>query len=270
MDNYEHMIVHLQLGVIIRRVQCTVGTYVLIGDGESALTRSPASSSVRRKLAGGRKVCVDWKIGGFGIWMARKSELKVENTYTRGTSSGTFGVYITLVEPLISLFYLFSSSVLRTLPPAAGDPTASAPPSPINRKYTCALKLLSLSTLDSAKPKPNVSIRILSYVFCHAYLFQSGRKETVLDLAKFVDKGVQVKLTGGRQVEGTLKGYDQLLNLVLDDATEFLRDTEDPLKTTDQNRRLGLIVCRGTAVMLVSPTDGTEEIENPFVQPDGA
>lgn len=31
------------------------------------------------------------------------------------------------------------------------------------------------------------------------YLFQSGRKETVLDLAKFVDKGVQVKLTGGRQ-----------------------------------------------------------------------
>ncbi|KAB5573679.1 hypothetical protein DKX38_000873 [Salix brachista] len=27
----------------------------------------------------------------------------------------------------------------------------------------------------------------------------SGRKETVLDLAKFVDKGVQVKLTGGRQ-----------------------------------------------------------------------
>ncbi|MBA0854258.1 hypothetical protein Goshw_028199, partial [Gossypium schwendimanii] len=52
---------------------------------------------------------------------------------------------------------------------------------------------------------------------------QSGRKETVLDLAKFVDKGVQVKLTGGRQVTGTLKGYDQLLNLVLDEAVEFLR-----------------------------------------------
>ncbi|CAL9004015.1 unnamed protein product, partial [Prunus brigantina] len=70
---------------------------------------------------------------------------------------------------------------------------------------------------------------------------QSGRKETVLDLAKFVDKGVQVKLTGGRQVTGTLKGYDQLLNLVLDEAVEFLRDSDDPLKTTDQTRRLGLI-----------------------------
>ncbi|PPD74259.1 hypothetical protein GOBAR_DD28806 [Gossypium barbadense] len=98
----------------------------------------------------------------------------------------------------------------------------------------------------------------------------SGRKETVLDLAKFVDKGVQVKLTGGRQVTGTLKGYDQLLNLVLDEAVEFLRDQDDPLKTTDQTRRLGLIVCRGTAVMLVSPTDGTDEIANPFIQPDGA
>lgn len=31
-----------------------------------------------------------------------------------------------------------------------------------------------------------------------------------------------------------------------------------------------LQVCRGTAVMLVSPTDGTDEIANPFVQPDGA
>ncbi|WJX81964.1 Sm-like protein lsm7 [Trifolium repens] len=69
----------------------------------------------------------------------------------------------------------------------------------------------------------------------------SGRKETVLDLAKFVDKGVQVKLTGGRQVTGTLKGYDQLLNLVLDEAVEFLRDPDDPLKTTDQTRSLGLI-----------------------------
>ncbi|KAI5082264.1 hypothetical protein GOP47_0002007 [Adiantum capillus-veneris] len=98
----------------------------------------------------------------------------------------------------------------------------------------------------------------------------SGRKETVLDLAKFVDKGVSVKLTGGREVTGTLKGYDQLLNLVLDEAIEYLRDQDDPLKTTDQTRPLGLIVCRGTAVMLVAPTDGTEEIANPFLQSDAA
>ena len=44
-------------------------------------------------------------------------------------------------------------------------------------------------------------------------------------------------------VTGTLKGYDQLLNLVLDEVVEFIRDSDDPLKTTDQTRRLGLIVC---------------------------
>ncbi|KAL5165327.1 Sm-like protein LSM7 [Glycine soja] len=85
----------------------------------------------------------------------------------------------------------------------------------------------------------------------------SARKEIVLDLAKFGDKSVQVKLTGGRQLTRTLKGYDQLLNLVLDEAVEFFKslfsefwilfvpcaaDPDDPLKTTDQTRNLGLIV----------------------------
>ncbi|KAF9622909.1 hypothetical protein IFM89_035142 [Coptis chinensis] len=53
------------------------------------------------------------------------------------------------------------------------------------------------------------------------------RKETVLDLAKFVDKGVQVKLIGQRQVTWTLKllkGYDQLLNLVFDEAIKSTKD----------------------------------------------
>ena len=83
-----------------------------------------------------------------------------------------------------------------------------------------------------------------------------SRKENALDLAKFIDKGVRVKLSGGREgvrqectkweamllhwmmaapnslqpcaVEGTLKGYDQLLNLVLDETTEFLRGAAPP------------------------------------------
>lgn len=43
-------------------------------------------------------------------------------------------------------------------------------------------------------------------------------------------------------------------------------DPEDPLRVIDQRRSLGLIVCRGTSVMTVVPTEGTEEIENPFLQ----
>eukprot|EP00199_Chlamydomonas_sp_CCMP681_P004250 CAMPEP_0119105340 /NCGR_PEP_ID=MMETSP1180-20130426/3325_1 /TAXON_ID=3052 ORGANISM="Chlamydomonas cf sp, Strain CCMP681" /NCGR_SAMPLE_ID=MMETSP1180 /ASSEMBLY_ACC=CAM_ASM_000741 /LENGTH=104 /DNA_ID=CAMNT_0007090365 /DNA_START=129 /DNA_END=443 /DNA_ORIENTATION=+ len=92
------------------------------------------------------------------------------------------------------------------------------------------------------------------------------KKESALELSKLVDKGVRVRLNGGREVSGTLKGYDQMLNLVLDETIEYLRDPEDMSVVTDKTRSLGLIVCRGTAVTLVAPTHGMEEISNPFEQ----
>ena len=33
-------------------------------------------------------------------------------------------------------------------------------------------------------------------------------------------------------------------------------------------RKLGLIVARGTLLVVISPVDGSEEIENPFLQQD--
>ena len=50
---------------------------------------------------------------------------------------------------------------------------------------------------------------------------------------------------------GTLKGYDQLVNLVLDQTSEFLRHPDDPSRLTTETRSLGLTVCRGTTVMLI-------------------
>ncbi len=38
-----------------------------------------------------------------------------------------------------------------------------------------------------------------------------------------MDKKITVKFTGGREVTGTLKGYDALMNLVLDDVEEVMR-----------------------------------------------
>jgi U6 snRNA-associated Sm-like protein LSm7 len=91
-------------------------------------------------------------------------------------------------------------------------------------------------------------------------------------------------------VKGTLKGYDALMNLVLDDVHEVVRGmlipyeellthTESTLlyhghantpSTDDEGnestRSLGLVVVRGTLLVLVSPVDGSEEIANPFVQ----
>jgi U6 snRNA-associated Sm-like protein LSm7 len=99
-------------------------------------------------------------------------------------------------------------------------------------------------------------------------------------------------------VTGTLKGYDQLMNLVLDDVKEITRGmsnhsipylslyiprtnlpcpqrfihrgtwtnrhTDDEGNTS--SRPLGLLVARGTLLVLISPLDGSEEIPNPFVQ----
>ncbi|GMH37435.1 hypothetical protein BSKO_05308 [Bryopsis sp. KO-2023] len=92
-----------------------------------------------------------------------------------------------------------------------------------------------------------------------------SKKESAVDLARLVDKPVRVKLAGGREVTGTLRGYDQLMNLVIDETAEYLRDSEDHSRITDDTRQLGLVVCRGPSVMLVAPTSGTEEIQqNPF------
>ena len=61
--------------------------------------------------------------------------------------------------------------------------------------------------------------------------------------------------------------------MVLDETVEYLRDPEDSTKVTTKTRKLGLVVCRGTVVMTVSPTTGIEEIANPFTaqmqQPEG-
>ncbi|MCJ1310352.1 Sm-like protein lsm7 [Agyrium rufum] len=89
---------------------------------------------------------------------------------------------------------------------------------------------------------------------------EKPKKENILDLTKYMDKEITVKFTGGREVIGTLKGYDQLMNLVLDDVKEMLRDDEGNEKT----RSLGLLVARGTLLVLISPTDGSEQIANPF------
>ncbi|KAL1876199.1 U6 snRNP-associated protein Lsm7 [Diaporthe australafricana] len=88
------------------------------------------------------------------------------------------------------------------------------------------------------------------------------KKENILDLSKYSDKQITVKFSGGREVTGVLKGYDPLMNLVLDEAKETMRDDEGKETT----RTLGLTVARGTLIVLISPVDGSEEIANPFAQ----
>ncbi|GAC98696.1 hypothetical protein PHSY_006290 [Pseudozyma hubeiensis SY62] len=90
------------------------------------------------------------------------------------------------------------------------------------------------------------------------------KKEAILDLSKYIDQTIRVKFAGGREVFGTLKGFDQLMNLVMDEVKESLRDEEG--NVTDKTRNLGLVVLRGTALTVINPADGFESIENPFAQ----
>ncbi|KAF8966871.1 hypothetical protein BDZ97DRAFT_1805664 [Flammula alnicola] len=108
---------------------------------------------------------------------------------------------------------------------------------------------------------------------------EKPRREAILDLSKYVDERIRVKFTGGREVTGILKGYDQLLNLVLDDVTEELQCeptfphhtiffTITPILIAvpqPHTRSLGLTVLRGPTITVLNPVDGSEEIANPFL-----
>jgi len=64
-------------------------------------------------------------------------------------------------------------------------------------------------------------------------------------LEESLSKIVLVRLKGGKSLRGRLKGYDQHLNLVLE-------ETEDTTNSEDL-RKLGVIIVRGDNVILISP-----------------
>jgi len=64
-------------------------------------------------------------------------------------------------------------------------------------------------------------------------------------LEQNLGKFVIVRLKGGKSLRGRLKGFDQHLNLVLE-------ETEDTTVVENQ-KKLGLIIVRGDNVVLISP-----------------
>ena len=63
------------------------------------------------------------------------------------------------------------------------------------------------------------------------------------DLKKYMDKRLQLKLNGNRHVTGVLRGFDQFMNLVLDEAVEEASATE---KNT-----IGMVVIRGNSIVMI-------------------
>ena len=64
-------------------------------------------------------------------------------------------------------------------------------------------------------------------------------------LEESLNKVVLIKLKGDKVFRGSLQGFDQHMNLTLNDSQEILQDN----KTKD----LGTIIVRGDNVILISP-----------------
>lgn len=95
--------------------------------------------------------------------------------------------------------------------------------------------------------------------------FEGPKREAILKLQTYLNKEIVVNLSGGREVEGKLTGFDQLMNLVLEDTVEKLRDVNDRTKFNGTSRKLGMVIIRGPLLLAISPKDGFEVISNPFV-----
>jgi small nuclear ribonucleoprotein len=64
-------------------------------------------------------------------------------------------------------------------------------------------------------------------------------------LEESVGKIVLVRLKGGRSLRGKLQGFDQHMNLVLEEA--------DDISDANNSVRIGTIVVRGDNVIILSP-----------------
>ena len=62
------------------------------------------------------------------------------------------------------------------------------------------------------------------------------------DLRKYMDKRLDIRMNAGRRVTGVLRGYDQFMNLVLEESTETIGK--------DEKIDLGTIMMRGNSVVL--------------------
>lgn len=72
-------------------------------------------------------------------------------------------------------------------------------------------------------------------------------KPQLPELKRYMEKRLAIKLNAGRQVTGTLRGFDHFMNLVLDDAVEDVSLTE--------KRPIGKIVIRGNSVVQMEALD---------------
>lgn len=67
------------------------------------------------------------------------------------------------------------------------------------------------------------------------------------ELKKYMEKKINLKLNGGRQITGILRGFDPFMNLVVD---ECLEETK-----LGERNQIGMVVVRGNSIILLEALD---------------
>lgn len=115
----------------------------------------------------------------------------------------------------------------------------------MEKRLNCMLSKIS-RRLSAQLPASNVAASFLTWIYF--FNFQHVYQSLLWFIHPFfsflcVDgfRHVAVGLNGNRNVEGTLRGYDQFMNIVLDDCVE--------IKASGERRPIGMSVIRGNSII---------------------
>ncbi|XP_011453862.1 small nuclear ribonucleoprotein G-like [Crassostrea angulata] len=67
------------------------------------------------------------------------------------------------------------------------------------------------------------------------------------ELKKYMEKKINLKLNGGRQIQGILRGFDPFMNLVVDECIEETK--------LGERNQIGMVVVRGNSIILLEALD---------------
>lgn len=83
------------------------------------------------------------------------------------------------------------------------------------------------------------------------------QRDPIIQLGKLIGQRVHITFIGKLAIEGTLTGYDSLMNLVLTDVVE----TDSPSAETEGLQKYKKVVVKGQMLATLEPAAGGERIE---------
>ncbi|KAM0977862.1 hypothetical protein ACFX13_014168 [Malus domestica] len=98
------------------------------------------------------------------------------------------------------------------------------------------------AVVDSVSQNLTLSLKFLA-------MSRSGQPP---DLKKYMDKKLQIKLNANRMVVGTLRGFDQFMNLVVDNTVEV---------NGNEKNEIGMVVIRGNSVVTVEALEPVAKMQ---------